>query len=142
MHIYILIVIVPIGSPSISAVSVLNTSINFTWLPLPLEEQNGVIQRYHVFVYEINTNKSMKFETINSTIQVSNLHPFYSYELLVAAETNIGKGPYSQPIVHVLPEASKCYRFTVEEPNKENIRTSTIKRLSGCPLLGILGHHN
>ncbi len=101
----------PSESPSIGAVTVFNTSINFTWLPLPLDEQNGIILRYHVLVYEINTNISLKFETINSTIQISNLHPLYSYELLVAAETKIGKGPYSQPVVHVLPEAGKCYNF-------------------------------
>lgn len=76
------------------------------WQPPPLQQQNGLIQLYHVVIYTVPTNKSQQLETNETSIEVPDLHPFYLYELMVAAKTSAGMGPYSQPELQQLPEAS------------------------------------
>ncbi len=97
----------PSGSPSSLTSSSVNTTITFTWLPLPLEQQNGIILQYLVTIYAIPTNETEQLETRETSIVIPNLHPFYLYELQVAAETRAGVGQQSPPVTHQLPEASK-----------------------------------
>lgn len=97
---------VPSGSPSVNSV-VTNTSIILTWEPLPLEQQNGNVFMYHVIIYTLKTNASQEFDTDELSIEIPDLHPFYWYELVVAAETSVGVGPFSRPVIQQLPEASE-----------------------------------
>lgn len=80
-----------------------------TWQPLSLDKRNGIIHKYRVTFYQVTTNSSEAnlLETNETSIEIPNLHPFYLYELLVAAETRAGVGPNSQPLLHQLPEARK-----------------------------------
>ena len=103
---YILI-LVPSASPPYITISAMNTSILIKWQPLPLEQQNGIIQKYHVTVYAPATNQSQLLETNETRIEVAGLHPFYLYEVTVSAESGAGVGPESQPVLQQLPEASE-----------------------------------
>lgn len=85
----------------------MNTSILIAWQPLLLEKQNGVIQKYHVTVYTPATNQSQPLETNETWVELAGLHPFYLYEVTVAAESGAGVGPESQPVLQQLPEASE-----------------------------------
>lgn len=62
-------------------------------LPLP-ELQNGIIKSYIVTVFEADTNslKQIYDNHSDTSIFLSNLHPFYSYQMSVSAVT-IKVGP-------------------------------------------------
>lgn len=82
------------------------TSFTLTWQPPSFEGRNGIIQQYVIRVQEVDTGR-MFTETSNTTeVTVENLHPFYSYNSRIAAET-IGLGPFSAPITVQLNEDGK-----------------------------------
>lgn len=99
--------IVPSGSPSSLTSSATNTSITLSWQPISSEQQNGVLLKYRVTIYTVANNDSEVLETNATSIEIPNLHPFYLYEMVVAAENRAGVGPDSQPKLHQLPEASE-----------------------------------
>lgn len=73
------------------------TSLTLVWQPPPLESINGVIEQYVIQIDEVNTGGVLTATSNTTNITVDNLHPFYSYNCRVAAET-IQVGPYSSPI--------------------------------------------
>ena len=86
---------VPTAAPQFfEAVTVSSGSIRMTWIPPPEEEQNGVIRSYRIYVTEILTETVREIVAAgNSRIQIVNhLHPYYTYECVIAAFT-IGLGP-------------------------------------------------
>ena len=46
--------------------------------------------------------------TDSSGMNVTSLHPYYTYNCTVAAETSVGIGPFSSPVVIRLPESGMC----------------------------------
>ena len=83
------------------------TSLLLSWeLPVP-EHQNGIILQYHVNIRTLNTNSSENMVARNTSITLSDLHPFYTYEMMVAAESSVGVGPYSQIASRSMPETSR-----------------------------------
>ena len=86
---------VPTAAPqSLEAVAVSSSSIRVTWIPPPEEEQNGVIRAYHIYVTEIPTENVQEIIAHGDAhIQIVNhLHPYYTYECVIAAFT-VGLGP-------------------------------------------------
>ena len=85
-----------------------STTLHFSWQPPANGSTNGVIQRYIINITEVNTDISFQLETTPDTlfIVVSNLHPYYQYRCMVAAET-VGLGPFSTPVIIELPEDGK-----------------------------------
>lgn len=71
-----------------------------------MEKQNGVILGYNVIMHTLDTNESRQLETVETFLEVTGLHPFYLYEVMVAAETSVGLGPYSNPVNQQLTPAS------------------------------------
>ena len=95
------------GTPQeFSATPVDSRTIELTWQPPPSDELNGVIRQYVVNVTDLATKEQHIFTTMEMSMRVEMLHPFYSYLCSVAAETSVGQGPYSTRIVH-LPADSK-----------------------------------
>ena len=82
-----------------------STTLNFSWQPPVNGSTNGVIQCYIINITEVNTDISFQLETTADIlfIVVSNLHPYYQYRCIVAAET-VGLGPFSTPVIMELPE--------------------------------------
>ena len=75
-----------------------------SWLPPPIEHQNGVIISFIVRVSGVNTEEVIERTVTQLSNEVSGLHPFYLYRFSVAAET-IAPGPFSNPITLQLPES-------------------------------------
>ena len=85
--------------------AVSSSSIRLTWAaPIP-EEQNGIIQAYHITVTELETGGVLIFQTDETaTLMIINsLHPFYTYNCTVAAYT-IGLGPSTYAEVQTFSE--------------------------------------
>ena len=61
-------------------------------------EHNGIIRFYEVFIIEEETGRNFTLTSTNTQIVATDLHPFYTYNVTVAAVT-ISPGPYSQHLV-------------------------------------------
>ena len=90
-------------------------SIMLTWERPPPEEENGVLLVYHVIVMETQihymdngTEITGTQRYLNRTYNVSeertqlidDLHPDYNYTVRIAAATEPGIGPFSDPVTN------------------------------------------
>lgn len=78
----------------------------------PTADHNGIIRYFVIIITEIDTGS--KFElTAEATLEVvSSLHPFYTYEVVVAAVTT-DIGPFSDSIVFQLPEDGEMQKVVI-----------------------------
>ena len=91
--------IVPTAPPTfVNATSVNPYVISLQWQPPPPVHQNGIIQYYIVHVSETNTGRFWTFYSVDGSLLVSALHPYYVYECDIAAITT-GTGPFERVIV-------------------------------------------
>ena len=67
------------------------------WDEIPSKDENGIIRYYLVNVTETNTGYHYQTTSTTSDIALSNLHPYYTYSITVAAYT-IEEGPFSTPV--------------------------------------------
>ena len=95
---------VPSGTPqSIHAQPIDSRSLLLAWEPPLAEEQNGVIQEYLINISVAETGDGFQFQSTNTTLIVEDLHPHYTYSLVISAVT-IGPGPYSEVYTVQMPE--------------------------------------
>ena len=111
----LLIYIVPTEAPRNVSVTVDSShSIMLTWERPPMEEENGLLVNYHLIVIETQIHytddgeeiRGMERYFLNRTYNVSErreklidmLHPDYNYTVNIAAATEPGIGPFSDPI--------------------------------------------
>ena len=103
----------PADAPIVTLTVRSSNTIVLSWEPPVLNQLNGVITHYDVMITEtqilyledgtiiLPRTMSINF-TYNATesrTQIFDmLHPSYDYTVTMAAVTNIGKGPYSEPI--------------------------------------------
>ncbi len=93
---------VPSGPPqNINSASITSTSILLTW-ELPLQEdQNGEITSYSVSFTSLDSSDTSVVTVYDSEeLELTELRPFTTYTIVIAAETTIGIGPYSK-VFHV-----------------------------------------
>lgn len=81
-----------------------------SWMPPPLEHQNGIIIGYLVRVTGVDNEHEVERNVTDLSTIISGLHPFYSYRFSVAAET-IAHGPFNNPITLKLPESGEDYEY-------------------------------
>ena len=81
--------------------------ISLQWEQPPPVHRNGIIQYYIVYVSETNTGRSWTFYSVDPSLLVSALHPYYVYECDIAAIT-VGTGPFAVVTVQT-NEARKPY---------------------------------
>ena len=100
---------VPSESPRILQSVIVNSStVRVTWLPPPLEYQNGIITAYVVNVSLEGSHTEYQLSITSSlNLTLGRLHPFSTYIVVVAAETDIGRGPFSSPFKIHTPEDGK-----------------------------------
>ena len=107
-------ILVPSMSPQNISVSIVSSqSVQLSWEPPLIIEQNGILLQYHVIVMETQilyldngTVISQMGMNFNRTYNVSEgrtqlidmLHPSYNYTVRIAAATVVGIGPFSDPI--------------------------------------------
>ena len=82
-------------------------SIILHWGPPPIEGQNGIILMYRINITEVESGRVFQYTTDISTLAVSALHPYYTYNWAVSASTIIGYGPYTEISTVVTLEDSK-----------------------------------
>ena len=107
-HLQCFYVIVPTAPPDLVNTTSINPYvISLQWEPPPPVHQNGIIQYYIVHVSETNTGRFWTFYSVDPSLLVSALHPYYLYEFDVAAIT-IGTGPFASVTVQT-EEARKLF---------------------------------
>ena len=74
------------------------TSVTARWDPPNLEDQNGQINTYHLFLAdEKEGNRNWTLSTTDVMFRIDFLQEYYRYSLRVAAET-VALGPQSSPL--------------------------------------------
>ena len=105
--------LVPSVSPQSLRVNILSsTTINIVWLPPHPTQQNGLISHYTVVLYAKETRETLQYNTTQSFIKLSALHPFYNYVCHVAAVT-IGPGPRRSISFQMQEDGRKEFYFII-----------------------------
>ena len=97
---------VPGGTPQyLSGSSMSSTNIILAWDPPLPEEQNGIIIGYVIDIAGLETGERLQFFTGSSNLSIAGLSEFTTYVCVVAANTSIGRGPFSAELqVKTLPD--------------------------------------
>ena len=96
---------VPSSSPTNLSSLVINPrEVMLRWSPPPLAGQNGVITSYTVIVMNMQTGTEQAYVCEVTSLSLSSLSPYTTYESEVAANTTIGMGPFTTSIVFLTPE--------------------------------------
>ena len=80
-----------------------STTIQLQWQPPLFSDQNGVIRSYLINIRVVETGATLQLTSQTTAINISGLHPFYTYTLTVAAVT-IDPGPYGLVLTIRMPE--------------------------------------
>ena len=76
------------------------------WDTIAVENHNGIIRHYLVSVTEVETGEVDEYTAVATQLNISMLHPYYTYTCVVAAVTN-SVGPFSHNISIVTPQGSE-----------------------------------
>ena len=97
-------IVVPTSAPvHLQGNGVNSTSLQLRWEPPPLADQNGVIRSYHINISVAETGSVLQLTSQTTALNISGLHPYYTYTITVAAVT-IGPGPYGVAVIIRMPE--------------------------------------
>lgn len=97
LHTYVLFA-VPSSSPIGFHGYVKNaTSIMFVWEPPTPEYTNGDITGYIIIINATVLEREEERFTQSNNITLNDLHPYTIYEVVIAATTVAGVGPFSNP---------------------------------------------
>ena len=104
----------PSGAPeNVSAFQTGARRMLVTWKPVPLCDQNGIITGYTVYYqavqgnFENDTEQSLRVNASVTTVEVSQLEEYVTYNVSVSAHTSAGEGPRSKGVVVRTAEASE-----------------------------------
>ena len=78
-------------------------TVNISWYPPPLEDQNGIIRYYSIRITEIDTGYIFEVESNFTWIFLDFLHPYYTYTIQFSAVT-VAQGPFGASIIFTTPE--------------------------------------
>ena len=95
-NVYTASFLVPSGYPqNFQANATTSQSATLTWnLPF-LQEQNGIITGYVIEISELGIGETSQLSTAFLNRTINDLFPFTTYQLRIAASTDIGTGPFS-----------------------------------------------
>jgi len=98
----------PSGAPgNVTVVEIASHSISLTWTPPTAENQNGIIIGYLMNFTVTETGEAFQLFSNLSDIRVV-LTPYTQYTVILAAENNAGRGPYTQFFRVQTAEAGIC----------------------------------
>ena len=99
--------VAPSGSPTVTSYSAQDsTTIFYSWNAPAADQQNGIIREYRIQVLEVETGNVSLYVSFSTSIEISSLHPDYTYVLSVSAFT-VAAGPYSRTVNITTPEDGK-----------------------------------
>ena len=87
----------------LKAEDVSSRNVSLTWEPPPISSHNGIIQEYRLHVIENNTSSETYYISLSTETTLDNLHPYYVYQISVAAVT-VDIGPYITVSIATLEE--------------------------------------
>ena len=73
------------------------------WDTIVAENHNGILRHYLVSVVEVETGEVHVYTAVVTQLNISGLHPYYTYTCMVAAVTN-RVGPFSQNVSIITPQ--------------------------------------
>ncbi len=82
-----------------------STTIHLSWTPP--EDPNGIVIKYRVQLMEVNTGQTFLMYAHSTRMEITTVHPAYTYECAVAASTVVGYGPFSAAFNITTPEDGK-----------------------------------
>ena len=99
-----MIIVVPSNAPvHLQGNAVNSTTVQLQWKPPAVADQNGVIRSYRINISVAETGSVFQLTSGTTALNISGLHPYYTYNLTVAAVT-IGPGPFGVVLTIQLPE--------------------------------------
>ena len=90
-----------------------STGISLFWDPPPADAQNGIITRYMISITEVETGRSFSLFSATTSVNVTSLHPYYTYNFTIAAVTIVGDSPYTTSITIVTLQDGKLVCVTL-----------------------------
>ena len=78
-----------------------STEIMVTWEAVPMIDRNGIIINYEIQIEPLDFPADIFIDPLNTTnlsILVADLEEHVLYNISVRAYTNVGPGPYSDPV--------------------------------------------
>ena len=89
------------------------TSIAVMWGEVLPRDQNGVITAYEVAYAAMETfggvTEKVNVSGLTMSVDLTGLHEFVNYTISVRAFTDVGAGPYTDPVTESTHEAGMCY---------------------------------
>ena len=73
------------------------------WDIIAVENHNGILRHYLISVLETETGEIDLYSALTTHLNISRLHPYYTYTCMVAAVTN-RVGPFSQNVSIITPQ--------------------------------------
>ena len=104
-----LLSVAPASPPQNLTADVLNsTAVFLQWSLLTLDQQNGVIRKYHIRQFETVTSILTSYMRGGNYTEllIGSLHAYYQYKFTIAAET-VERGPFSNPVTVTTLEAGE-----------------------------------
>ena len=89
------------------------TSVLFNWQPPSLDDRNGILSYYQLRLVDQSFNLTdLMFNTTNTNFNIDTLEEYIRYSCFVAAATDVGLGPYTDPIeITTLQDCKSKLRF-------------------------------
>ena len=75
-----------------------STSISLTWEPPADDQINGIIVLYIIRVVPVNGGATLYYNSSTTSVTLTSLSPYTTYECYIAAETSAGRGPFSSAL--------------------------------------------
>ena len=86
----------------------MSTSITVQWGTVPCADQNGPITGYSVRYGEMGSGSTQTESATGNEAVISGLQMTTNYTVEVAAETSVGRGDYSEPIIVTTNSKISC----------------------------------
>ena len=83
-----------------------SSTIALRWDTIAVENHNGILRHYLVSVKEAETGEVDVYTAVATQLNISGLHPYYTYTCMVAAVTNT-VGPFSHNVSIMTPQGGK-----------------------------------
>ena len=98
-HVPYILLSVPVSPPdNVTNTEISTTSLSFVWGEVPCGSRAGVVTGYRYKLVNVETGVETTGSTINMQVRLADLMSCTGYNFSVAGRTNVGTGPFSEPL--------------------------------------------